>query len=168
MVKCKRNKTAKSATINKYQSIMSQILNDPEMQKSKDFVQHGDVSVYSHSVGVAEYSCRFAEALSKLGVKFDYHSLVRGALLHDFFRYDWHDDWDLLHGFKHPRIALENADKHFSLNKKERNIIRKHMWPMTFANIPTCREAWVVCAVDKYCSLLETFKIFKYNYHDNT
>ncbi|MCL2036670.1 MAG: HD domain-containing protein [Oscillospiraceae bacterium] len=144
-----------------YKEDIDEILDSPEMQKSKNFVQHGKVSVFSHSVAVADYSCRFAR---KLRLKVDFTSLIRGALLHDFFLYDWHDDWDKLHGFKHPRIALENADKRFKLNKKERNIIRKHMWPMTFINIPTCREAWLVCLVDKYCSLLETFRVFRYNY----
>jgi uncharacterized protein len=138
-----------------------EILDTPQMQKTKDHIQHGNVSVFSHSVAVAEYSCRIAR---KMRIKLDYRSMVRGALLHDFFLYDWHDDWDKLHGFKHPRIALENAVKQFSLNKKERNIIRKHMWPMTLINIPTCKEAWLVCLVDKYCSLLETLKIFRYNY----
>ena len=144
-----------------YKDDITEILDAPEMLKAKEYVQHGDVSVYSHSVAVAEYSCRFAR---KMRIKVDFRSLIRGALLHDFFLYDWHDDWDKLHGFKHPKIALKNADSQFSLNKKERNIIRKHMWPMTLINIPTCKEAWLVCFIDKYCSLLETFKIFKYNY----
>jgi uncharacterized protein len=144
-----------------YKQEVSEILETPEMQSTKQFVQHGKVSVFSHSVAVAEYSLKFAK---KMRLRVDSRSLVRGALLHDFFLYDWHDDWDLLHGFKHPKMALKNAGKQFKLNKKERNIIRKHMWPMTMLNIPTCREAWLVCAVDKYCSLLETLKIFKYNY----
>jgi uncharacterized protein len=145
----------------KSESDIAEILENCDMQKSKGFIQHGKVSVFSHSVAVAEYCCRFAK---KMRLKVDYKSMVRGALLHDFFLYDWHDDWDKLHGFKHPRIALENADKQFKLNKKERDIIRKHMWPMTLINIPTCKEAWLVCIIDKYCSLMETFKIFKYNY----
>jgi uncharacterized protein len=148
--------------ISSFPQEVNEILDTPEMQSTKDFVQHGKVSVFSHSVAVAEYSCRFAR---KLRLKVDLRSLVRGALLHDFFLYDWHDDWDLLHGFKHPKMALKNASQKFALNKRERNIIRKHMWPMTMLNIPTCREAWVVCAVDKYCSLLETLKIFRYNFH---
>ncbi|MCL2633882.1 MAG: HD domain-containing protein [Oscillospiraceae bacterium] len=137
------------------------ILSTPEMRQSKKYIQHGKVTVYSHSIAVAKYSQAFAR---KIRLRVDERSLIRGALLHDFFLYDWHDDWDKLHGFKHPRIALENAGKQFSLNRRERDIIRKHMWPMTFANMPRCREAWVVCAVDKYVSLLETFKILRYNY----
>ncbi|MDR0223245.1 MAG: HD domain-containing protein [Oscillospiraceae bacterium] len=147
-------------TDKQFDEAAKEILSSPEMKKSKKFVQHGKVSVYSHSLAVAKYSVRFA---GKMGIKVDYRSLVRGALLHDFFLYDWHDDWDKLHGFKHPRIALENAKKRFKLNKKEREIIRKHMWPMTFINIPLCREAWLVCIIDKYCSMLETLKISKYN-----
>jgi uncharacterized protein len=145
----------------KYKREVAEILGTPEMQQTKNHIQHGKVSVFSHSVAVAEYSFRFAR---KMRMKVDYRSLVRGALLHDFFLYDWHDDWDLLHGFKHPKMALSNAGKRFALNKRERNIIRKHMWPMTMLNIPTCREAWLVCAVDKYCSLMETLKIFRYDY----
>ncbi|MCL1831764.1 MAG: HD domain-containing protein [Oscillospiraceae bacterium] len=146
----------------KYKDDIAEILGDEYMKKSQEYVQHGDVSVFSHSVAVAEYSCRLAR---KLRLRVDFRSLVRGALLHDYFRYDWHDDWDLLHGFKHPRIALENARELFGLNARECNIIRKHMWPMTVLNIPTCREAWLVCLIDKYCTVLETFKIYKYNFH---
>jgi uncharacterized protein len=146
-----------------YKAETDEIFAALDMRRSKDFTQHGDVSVFSHSVAVAEYSCRFAR---KFRLKVDEPSLIRGALLHDFFGYDWHDDWDLFHGWKHPRIALANAQKQFALNKIECKIIRKHMWPMTLLNIPTCKEAWVVCLVDKYCSLLETFKIFRYNFHD--
>jgi len=140
-----------------------EIIASPEMQSMKKFIQHGDVSVYGHCLAVAAMSIKFARFWR---IKVNRRSLIRGALLHDFFLYDWHDGWDLLHGFKHPKLALENAEKQFELNKKERNIIRKHMWPMTMINIPTHREAWIVCIIDKYCSLLETFKINKYNFED--
>ena len=39
-----------------------------------------------------------------------------------------------------------------------KDIIKKHMWPLTIIP-PACREAWIVTAADKYCSLLETLKL---------
>jgi len=42
------------------------------------------------------------------------------------------------------------------LNEIEKDIIRKHMWPLTVTRIPRCREAGIVCLVDKFCSLAET------------
>ena len=41
----------------------------------------------------------------------DKGSLVRGALLHDYFLYDWHQPHKEygLHGFTHPSTALRNA-----------------------------------------------------------
>ena len=65
-----------------------------------------------------------------------------------------------LHGFRHPQRALENAEKEYNLTPRERDIIVKHMWPLTVLP-PTCREAWIVTTADKWCSLLETFRILK-------
>ena len=47
-----------------------------------------------------------------------------------------------------------------SLSEREKEIIKKHMWPLT-VKPPKCREAWVVCLADKYASTLETLKLKK-------
>lgn len=133
-----------------------------KMQSTRKLIQHGDVSVFAHSVAVAKYSVMLAK---KLGIKFDERSLIRGALLHDFFLYDWHkinDVGDGLHGFAHPNTASKNAVRNFSLNKRELDIIRKHMWPLTLTKLPKFRESWLVCLVDKYCSVLETLRLNSY------
>ncbi len=31
-----------------------------------------------------------------------------------------------------------------------------HMWPLTFRHVPTCREAVIVCLADKYCAVVES------------
>jgi len=89
----------------------------------------------------------------------DYRAAARGGLLHDLFLYDWHDkDLEInLHGFYHPGIALRNAEKAFVLDDKEKEIIKKHMWPLTVVP-PKCREAYVICYFDKTCTLKEVFK----------
>ena len=137
------------------------ILKSANMQKEKKFLQHGKVSVYTHSVRVAVLSLFLAELLR---VKVNEEAMMRGALLHDYFLYDWHDknreNYQKLHGFYHPGIALKNARKEYHLTRREEDIIKKHMWPLTVVP-PLCREAWVVTAADKYCSLLETLKIRK-------
>ena len=73
--------------------------------RTRHFVQHGGVTVYDHCLRVAAMSCRLARALD---LDVDTDALVRGALLHDYFLYDWHekDDSHRLHGFTHPRRAL--------------------------------------------------------------
>lgn len=93
------------------------------------------------------------------GIKYKKRDLIRGALLHDYFLYDWHDGEKerRIHGFTHPMTALRNADRDFDLTDTERDIIKKHMFPLTVIP-PTCREGWIVCLADKYCSLYETFK----------
>lgn len=140
----------------------AEIVNNKKMQSTKKCIQHGNISVYGHSAAVAAYSVKLAE---KLGIKYDKRSLIRGALLHDFFLYDWHKTnnvGDGLHGFAHPLTASKNAVRNFRLNKKELDIIRTHMWPLTFRKLPKHRESWLVCIVDKYCSVLETLKINRY------
>lgn len=133
------------------------IMASKNFQRTKGHIQHGSMTVHSHCMDVARYSLLINK---KLGLGCNKHDLVRGALLHDYFLYDWHDKEYLsqrkrLHGFHHPATALENAEKEYQLSDIQREIIRKHMWPLTVVP-PTCGEAWVVTAADKYCSLRET------------
>lgn len=124
---------------------------------TRGFIQHGDVTVYAHVLSVAQASLAVADALARTGVHVDRASLLRGALLHDYFLYDWHDPdpSHRLHGFRHPFFALERAEEDFDLTPRERNIIVRHMFPLVPIP-PTCREAWIVCLADKWCALRET------------
>ena len=118
------------------------------------YYQHGVTTIFQHSINVACVSCKIAE---KYHLDVDYYALIRGALLHDYFLYDWHvkDRSHRFHGFSHPRRALENADKEFQLTETERNMIYCHMFPLTPIP-PSTKEAWIVCAADKICALSET------------
>ena len=124
---------------------------------TRGFIQHGDVSVYEHVVSVARASAAAGASLERMGVRVDRPSLIRGALLHDYFLYDWHDPdpSHRLHGFTHPAAALARALEDFELTERERNIIARHMFPLVPIP-PTCREAWIVCMADKACALHET------------
>ncbi len=136
---------------------INEICAKSRMEKSKQFYQHGMTSVYSHSLNVAYESCYLAE---KFHLQVDYDALIRGAFLHDYFLYDWHDKGHKHkrpHGFYHPGVALQNAMEDFSLSKIEKDIIKKHMFPLTVAP-PACLEAWVVCLADKVCSTRETMQ----------
>lgn len=141
-----------------------EILSSHSFIKSHGFIQHGDMSVYEHSINVAERALRINRFLH---IKCNERELVRGALLHDYFLYDWHKDGKekgnihpKLHGFYHPGTALRNASRDFALTERERDIIKKHMWPLTIVP-PLCREAWVVTMADKYCSTMETFGLHR-------
>ncbi len=139
------------------------ILASEKFAMLKNFIQHGNVTVYEHCIHVALCAIKINR---KMGINARERELVRGALLHDYFLYDWHNadapgnTHPKLHGFYHPGIALRNATRDFTLSEREKDIIRKHMWPLT-VNPPRCREAWVVCLADKYSSTLETLKLRK-------
>lgn len=99
--------------------LASDILLSPEMQREQNFIQHGSTTCYAHSANVACMALYLADVLH---LRVDRLSLARGALLHDFFLYDWHesDPSHRLHGFRHPFSALKNARKHFDLNQPHR------------------------------------------------
>lgn len=139
----------------------SDILRSKNFNRMKEYIQHGDVTVNSHVMDVARYSIALSE---KLHIRCSRRELIRGALLHDYFLYDWHiPDYEnphKLHGFYHPGVALRNASEEYPLTEREMDIIRKHMWPLTVVP-PGCREAWIVTAADKWCSLLETLHMHR-------
>lgn len=127
------------------------------MQSEKNYVHHGMVSCFDHSIRVTELSIRIA---LRFHIPIHMSSLVRGALLHDYFLYDWHiaDPSHRFHGFIHARKALKNAERDFSLNSIERNIITTHMFPLNL-RIPKCKESFLVCFADKLCAIYETASI---------
>ena len=130
------------------------VLSSPGMQREKLLIQHGETTVYAHSVRVALLSVRIAQALR---LKVNPRALVRGALLHDYFLYDWHkphpdNKW---HGFTHPRTALQNAERDFELDPRERDMILRHMFPLVPVP-PVHREGFILCLADKISALRET------------
>jgi len=145
---------------NEYYETVQDILQHEEFLKLKDFFHHNS-SIYAHVHDVAYFSYRICKYL-----KLDYRSAARGALLHDFFLYDWrdHDVPDLprekFHGLAHPAIAVVNAKKHFSINDIEEDIIKKHMWPLTLVP-PRYKESYIVSFADKYLSSKEFINEYK-------
>jgi len=137
---------------------LNELLASEQVQKMKTYIQHGNTSTYTHSLVVAYYSYLFA---LRLPLRYDVQSIVRGAMLHDFYLYDWHirAQSQRLHGFVHPRIALKNAHQYFRLNPIEEDIIAKHMWPLNILMPPRFRESMLICLVDKFCSFAEIFHI---------
>jgi uncharacterized protein len=86
-----------------------------------------------------------------LPIKLDIYSVVGGAMLHDFYLYDWHkeDPKHKWHGKVHGYTACTNATKYFIVNHKMKNIIESHMWPKNFKEKPKCTEAIIVSLADK-------------------
>jgi uncharacterized protein len=146
-----RNKTAKPVEED-FESCILDLLAHSEVQQMDDFLQHGGTTCLEHCLAVSRLSYETAKRL-----RLDGRSAARGALLHDFFLYDWHksDPQRKWHGLSHPRTALAHADRCFDLNPVERDIILKHMWPLTPA-LPRYPESFLVLTADKYMALKET------------
>lgn len=142
-----------------YYETIADIHNHDEFLKLKEYFHHNS-SIYAHVQEVSYLSYRICKFL-----KLDYRSAARGALLHDFFLYDWrnHDVPDLprekFHGLAHPKIALDNAKKYFTVNEIEEDIIKKHMWPLTIVP-PKYKESFIVSFADKYLSSKEFINEF--------
>ncbi len=149
----KRLSEKKSRYYKEYYNEICSVLDDPVVQKMADYRHHSSTGCLQHCVNVSFFSYM---ACRKLGL--DASSAARAGLLHDLYLYDWHTqaqvDGNHLHGLTHPKQALLNAMSRFPLNKKERDIIKTHMWPITI-QMPSCAESWVVTFVDKYCSTCE-------------
>lgn len=142
----------------RFRQVFTETYRNSRLAETKKFVQHGSTSVFEHSLSVAYNSYRLAKFLH---IKVHERDLIRGALLHDYFLYDWHDKDHAahrLHGFTHPSRSYDNACRDFELTDIERNLIVRHMFPLTVVP-PVCREAWIVCLIDKVCSVSETFNL---------
>ncbi|MDU1955388.1 MAG: HD domain-containing protein [Peptoniphilus lacydonensis] len=134
--------------------IIEELNKNTRFLKTKNYIQHGNTTVYSHVISVAKKSIEIAE---KYNLNVDMDSLIRGALLHDYFLYDWHDKKHKksFHGFTHPKKAYKNARSELDLNNVEKDIIIKHMFPLTVVP-PKYLESWIITYADKWVSTVET------------
>ncbi|MDC7244357.1 MAG: hypothetical protein PQJ47_00425 [Sphaerochaetaceae bacterium] len=136
--------------------LTGEILENPVYCELKNY-HHHEHSIYDHSILVAQYSYKIGLKLQKV-ISLDMNSLVRGALLHDFFLYDWRKqrpENGRLHAFEHPKEAYQNATVTFGpLTPVEKDIILKHMWPLNII-LPKYIETCIVTVVDKIVSSKE-------------
>tara|TARA_Y100000588_G_C13802290_1_gene731372 strand:- start:48 stop:521 length:474 start_codon:yes stop_codon:yes gene_type:complete len=138
-----------------FYQITKDILYHPEFLKLKS-LRHHKKDIYHHVVRVSYLSYVIAKRL-----KLDSVAAARGGLLHDFFVYDWRHEGSIKkkklfekHGFTHAKEALDNAQTHFNLTPKEKDIIIKHMFPLN-PTPPKYAESWLVTLVDKYVTTQE-------------
>lgn len=141
-----------------FQSIIKELIENETVQEMKNYRQHYKTSCFDHCYMAAYYCFLFCKKYH-----LDYLSATRAAMLHDLFLYDWRvrqDGRKGFHAFTHGKLACQNACQLFDLNEKEKDIIIKHMWPITI-EFPKSIEGFVLTIVDKYCAMSETFSVVK-------
>lgn len=130
--------------------------------------QHGSVTCYEHSVAVTLLSVRLAQ---NMRLKLDMESMIKGALLHDYFLYDWRSTENNInryhHGFRHAQHALENACRDFTLSPVACDVIKKHMFPLNIRP-PRYKESAVVCIADKVVATKEVWRFVKGKLRNNS
>ena len=145
-------------TNEEFKNIVKDILENDTVQSLRFYKHHYGSNRYEHSLSVSYLSYKICKFLG-----LDHISAARGGLLHDLFLYDCNnpETRPKNHIKKHPKVSLENAQKLFILNDLEKDIILKHMWPITFS-VPKYLESYVVTFVDKYCAIIEWSNYCKY------
>lgn len=161
----------KTQNLNAFDEMIENLEHDENILEMKKYRHHYETNCYEHCRHVAYYTYILCKKYN-----LDCTSAVRAAMLHDLFLYDWRvksEKCPRLHGFRHPRIALKNASLLFDLNPKEKDIILKHMWPLTI-KLPKYKESYIVSIADKiavyqeskkhFQNLIKDKKIYRYAY----
>lgn len=132
--------------------LLTPYLEDEQVRSMANFTQHGNVNTLEHCLNVARASWWIAKHFK---LRVNEKALATGALLHDFYLYDWHGaGWR--HSYRHAKTAMENAVQHFDIDEATQKVILTHMWPISITQLPNSREAFIVTLADKYVSLKET------------
>ncbi len=139
---------------NEFNKIICEVSNNKEFQKLKKVKHHG-ITRYEHSVRVAYYTYKITKILH-----LDYKESTIAALLHDFFQEEVSDKNFVARLRKHPGIAAKNATQYFKLNEKQIDIIKTHMFPITFTP-PKYMEGWIVDFVDDASAIFEEGRVIK-------
>lgn len=138
-----------------FDKILRSVESNTDLLACKAFCHHGQTNLYDHNLAVARKAYKML-LFFKVNHKED---IITGALLHDYFLYDWHikEGRKPFHGLYHPRIALDNAREAMAISPLTADVIKKHMFPLTPLP-PKYLGSWLVCLADKMCAVQETFK----------
>lgn len=131
-----------------FYKLVKDVLVNEEFNKLKNIDHHG-ITRYNHSLRVAYYTYVVTKKLH-----LDYKRATRAALLHDFFIDEVKDMNGVSRLRRHPNYALENAKKYFELSPMEEDIIKTHMFPVTFTP-PKYLESWLVDLIDDISAIYE-------------
>ncbi len=139
-----------------FNNIVKDIVRNPEVKKMAEIEHHG-ISRLEHSMKVSYKAYRIAKRLN-----FDYISVARGGLLHDFYLEG--NERDKVHKFTdtfiHPNKALKTTKDLFEINNIEENIIISHMFPI-YLKTPKYKESVLVNLTDKVIGSKEMFLEYK-------
>lgn len=139
-----------------YYTYVFDIIQSQEVQQLKQYTHHICTTRFQHCINVSYYSYRVCHIFG-LNEK----AVARAGLLHDLYYYDTHNRPSKVHLKNHPMTALQNASERFSLSLMEKDIISKHMFPIT-KELPKYKETVVIVVIDKYCAIIEPL-LFRLN-----
>lgn len=144
-----------------FYDMISDLLENETVQSLKQFRHHVQTTRFQHSLNVAYYNYIFCKRFG-----WDARSAARAGMLHDLFFYNRKEyirkSGEAFHNKRHPQMACSEASQLFTLSTREKDIILKHMWPMTPTRVPRYKESMVIVLTDKYCALLEvTIPLFR-------
>lgn len=141
-----------------FYACISDLIQSPQVRAMALIPQHAqEISRLEHSLYVSYVGfllCRFCGL--------DRRAAARGGLLHDM--HHWTRDETFAFRARllltHPKLALANAKGIFTLTQKEKDIIVKHMWPLT-PSFPRYAESYLVCFADKLCAVAEMLRLYR-------
>ena len=148
----------KSSLENLYQTF----LNDEKILRMKNISMHRGSNCYEHSFKVAKKAIRKSIKSAKKNLNLEV--VLIGAILHDYYLYDWRQDRSRLkgHANNHPGIAIENAIRDFDISEEVKAVIKSHMWPINIRTFPNTKEARIVSLADKAVTIGESLSTKKY------
>lgn len=146
----------------KLEELYQTFLHDPKIQRMKDIPMHRGSNCYEHVFKVAKRAIK--RSLNSHYQNIDLEVVILGAILHDYYLYDWRSDRSKRkgHGRQHPSIAADNAFKDFDISPEVRKVIESHMWPLKIKEYPSTREAKIVSLSDKGVTICEALTSIKH------
>lgn len=138
-----------------YYSCVCDIVYCEELERLRLITHHISTTRFQHCLNVSYYSYIVCRKL-----RLNARSAARAGLMHDLF-YDDRKEYKSArtkdqpsYSLMHSLSALENAGQITEISPLEKDIIEKHMWPMT-RPLPKYSESYVITVIDKYCAVLE-------------